>query len=701
MGQALRLAVAGLRARWATSVALLLVLVVTLAAAAVGPVFLQAADESAVRRAVLDGPPATRVLAVESGSAAVDPPSAVRTARVELAEDPLLRSSFGAGVSGGESATQTALSAVLPVVWRDDVCAHLQLRAGRCPTAPGEVVLEDPLPADEGWRLGGPVVLTPDVTLTAVGTYAPIDVQAPYWAGRGYDPAPAVGNPKDPQRRLGAAFTVAGTLDLIVTAGGRARAVLDLPLRTSAVSAGAAPALAASVGGFTDRLAARAPDASVTTALPAALQTAAAERSALRLPVLLVTGQLLLLCLLVLLLVVDGTSSARAPEIALARLRGLGPFRVAAFGLLEVVLLVLLAAPVALLAALLMVRAAGAGRLGTGTPVVLTGTSVLALAGAVLVAVLAAGWAARDALRTPAAELLRPSAPRRRAGGAAGLAAVVVLAAAGAAELTLGGGLSSDRLDAVALAAPGALALAVALVGARLLPLACRALVPLTRSRGPVAGFLAVRQLARRPGGGRSVVVVATAFGLAAFAVFATSVQAQNRHDRALADTGAPTVYDVRTDPGVDLQAAVRGADPSGRALAALSYDSPGSGPGERRLLAVDTRRLPAVAFWRPDLGPAGIAAVARALSPAVAAPVLLQGDAVRLVLDAEDQSAPPAPRSRASCRGRPPLPPCGWTSTARAACASSSTSARCAPGRWTSRRAAVPTPPAGCGRSA
>lgn len=649
MGQALRLALAGIRARAGSSVAVLLLLVVALSAAVVGPVFLRAADESAVRRAVRDGPVTGRQLRVESTDTAVAPHQVISDAQRLLGTEPALLRVLRRAVAGGESITASGQGDVLPVAWRDDLCGHLVLRSGRCPRVGGEVVMADPLPPAEQWRVGGRTSVAPGGTVTVVGTYAPLDPQDPYWFGHGYEPADVVGDVRNPKRRLGAAFTVAATLPLFVAAGNHERDLLDVPVDPGRVTARNADAVAAAVAGWTARVVLAEPDARLTTQLPDSLAVARHERAGLRLPVLLVVGQLLLLCLLVLRLVVEGTSSARAPEIALARLRGLGPWRVVAFGLLEVVLLVLTALAPALAVGVLAARVAGAGRLSPGTPVVLTGGGVLCGVAAVVVAVLVAGWAGREALRTPASELLRTTAPVRRRAGSGAVSAVVVLAIAGALELGLGGGgLRSDRLDVVALAAPGALALAVALVGARLLPLGCRLLVPVTRMGGPVSVFLAVRQLARRPAGGRNVVVVASAFGLAAFAVYASSVQAQNTHDRALADNGADRVYTVQPDLGVDLQRVVRAADPGGHAMAALTYDSPDSSPGERRLLAVDSSRLAAVAFWRDDLtsaaGTRSIARLARSLAPPVGPPVLLRGDAVRLIFDARDVTPPLPP---------------------------------------------------------
>ena len=78
--------------------------------------------------------------------------------------------------------------------------------------------------------------------------------------------------------------------------------------------------------------------------------------------------------------------------------------------------------------------------------------------------------------------------------------------------------------DSAALLAPGLLVAAVALLGVRLLPPLCRALVPATRATHRVGLFLALRQVSRRPTGLRLASLLAIALGLATFAVAGESV---------------------------------------------------------------------------------------------------------------------------------------------------------------------------------
>jgi putative ABC transport system permease protein len=107
---------------------------------------------------------------------------------------------------------------------------------------------------------------------------------------------------------------------------------------------------------------------------------------------------------------------------------------------------------------------------------------------------------------------------------------------------------------------PGLGGLAVAVVASRLLPVACRALFqPTSRDAGVggLGGFLAVRHLARRPGGVRTTMVLITAFALAGFAVAAWAVNRGNDQLIAGTEVGAPAVLTVSVPPGRDLGAQV------------------------------------------------------------------------------------------------------------------------------------------------
>ncbi len=103
---------------------------------------------------------------------------------------------------------------------------------------------------------------------------------------------------------------------------------------------------------------------------------------------------------------------------------------------------------------------------------------------------------------------------------------------------------------------------------------------------------------------------------------------------------GAPVVLHVKMARGVDLVAAVRKADPTGREAMAAAVVGLSTG----NLLAVDSRRLAAVAAWPAGTTTAGVAEVARYLSPTTAAPLVFrQSSGLRLGLDLT-KAVSPAP---------------------------------------------------------
>jgi hypothetical protein len=161
-------------------------------------------------------------------------------------------------------------------------------------------------------------------------------------------------------------------------------------------------------------------------------------------------------------------------------------------------------------------------------------------------------------------------------------------------------------------------------VASRLLPVACGLAFAGTRRRGGTGLFLAVRHIARRPGGTRTTIVLTAAFALATFAVAAFSVDQRNVDRVAAAQTGAAAVLTVTAPAGQDLGTIVDRVDPGGGQAAAVDRYAGGTDNGAV-LLAVQPERFARVALWpagsldRPpaSLGPA----LAPHVPPAVTLP--------------------------------------------------------------------------------
>ncbi len=215
-------------------------------------------------------------------------------------------------------------------------------------------------------------------------------------------------------------------------------------------------------------------------------------------------------------------------------------------------------------------------------------------------------------------------------------------AVAGLLDLLLTGQIGSASQNVLSLLVPALLGLAVAVVASRLLPLACRAVYGYTGRRGGLGTYLAVRQIARRPGGVRTTIVLATSFALATFAVTAWSVGRANYRLVAGTQVGAPTVLSVAARPGSDLGAIVDQADPSGQQATVVDrYVSLASGTGGDVTLGVDPQRFARIAFWARQFAAQPLASLAARLDPPAPAPVSLAGDALRVTVRVASMSVP------------------------------------------------------------
>ncbi len=212
--------------------------------------------------------------------------------------------------------------------------------------------------------------------------------------------------------------------------------------------------------------------------------------------------------------------------------------------------------------------------------------------------------------------------------------------AAGLAEVLSSRQIGSASHGVLELLVPGLLGLAVAVVAARLLPLICRALYGVTSRHGGLASYLAIRHIARREGGVRTTIVLATAFSLAAFAFTAWSVGQRNYKLVASARVGAPEVLTVDVPAGRTLSAIVDKADPSGRLATAVdTYIGVSGGTAGEYTIAVDPARFARIASWPGQLSQREDHALISGLSPPAAAPIVLAGSAARITVDVSSMS--------------------------------------------------------------
>jgi putative ABC transport system permease protein len=687
--------VVALRAIWwrrGASAVILLVAVFAVATAAAGPLFLQGSGESILRATLEAAPGTTAGTGIEVSKFAVgrsgsDPlVTAVAHASAGTALDRL----YGRHLVALERATRLRNPGgepgdLITMVYRDDVCRHLRLMSGRCigTSSADEMVVADPDARRHHWRLGSRVVVDAfrdtDVSagrnvdpgppiarqLTVVGTYQPLDPAGRYWFN---DSRSYFGGEQRRQEQVTGAKT--RTLDagfvnrqpfqqLTASQSTSVLVVDDLLLDTGAVRRADTAGLRVGLDKFGVRLlgaqlAGRGYSNAVATNVRAALDTADARVEGLRRPILVVIGELVLISLCVLFLAVASAAEARGGEVALAKLRGLPTSATLSFGLLETVLLLVLALPLGAGLAQLLVAAAAPTLFGAGLVPSLTGPAWTAAAIAAGGGAVAAILASVRTLRRPVVQQWRRTTRRPSRRGYAIDAVVIALAGAGLWQLWGGrsdqGAVAAAQgrsTDALALVAPTLLALAGALLGARVLPLLAGLVARATRGSQHVGLFIGTRELARRPGGTRLVVVLTTSFALTTFSILGAAVFAANRADRAGVEVGATRVIEVDPYGGGDVLSAVRRLDPDGsQAMPVASVQSSvfgatsadqqtSSGPSRDAftLLAVDQTRLARNAFWRADFARLGLSGLAATISGGVRRQVPVRGRQLRLRL--------------------------------------------------------------------
>ncbi len=671
----LAMALRAIRWRLGASASMLVVAVFATAVAAAGPVYLIAASDSVLQYELRTATPTALGTGVEvTGGVAGRPGTDRLVDAVDTSmKGGLLRLAYPQPIVGLEYRTRLldptgAATALTPVVFRQDQCRHVSLVAGRCVAEGGtdEAMVSRTTATLLTLSVGSTIDIDhftdpgrgpTDRRMRVVGIFQPVDTGAGYWFN---DTRHYFGTTEDRLARtdpptVEAVLVPRSAFEVLTQVpAGPVTAVLDLPLNRSAVHRSAVDQLRVQLSALGTALETAGVDqhgfdGALVTGLRAVLQRAQTGQATLRVPMLLVVGQLLLLGWYVLFMIAAATAEARGGEVALAKLRGLSPGSTLAFGMVESVLLLLVSVPVGVAVGLVAVRAVAGGVFGPDATLSFPATAWLsaglAAAGGLVAAALAGIATFRRPVLTQWRRANRQTSPR----SAVADAVVVTLAAAGFGSLSYLGVFTGDRINVLALAAPGLLALAGALVGARLLPLVVGAGVRGTRGSPRIGMFLALRQVRRRPGGVRLVAVLATAFALATFSVLAWSVFAANRHDRAAAETGAARVVTIDPYGQPDVRTVLDRLDPGGHAaMAVLNISSVAAAPNAdftsddgpakstMQLLAVPHDRLPGVGFWRTDFGAASLRQVADSVATPVPQPIVVRGDALRLAADGQ-----------------------------------------------------------------
>ncbi|MCY1145384.1 hypothetical protein OWR29_45910 [Actinoplanes sp. Pm04-4] len=513
------------------------------------------------------------------------------------------------------------------MVYRQDVCAHVRMVAGRCLVGQDDIIIGARTAERVGLSAGDPVTLMSAAyvdhptdpywkkdgrprRLVIAGVYEVGNPGEVYWGTRGYFTAvPGIG-PGEPVFSDDNTFT---TLDHGVT---------DLSIDGLAGPAALNPdrldELRAGLVQLTRKATEIGPNLQVNTAIPALLDRIESGRTAAHLLVPVLAVPLVLLACFSIFLAVSYGAQGRQSELAIVALRGSRWWNRWWLATGETLVAILAGAVAGCLAGQLLVNAIVAARFpGVGIE---EGWASLRYAPfAALAAVGAAVLAQRRQLLSPVATLLRRPVRANGPRAVAVDAVVVLLAVVCAVQLAL----SDGSLTGVGLLAPAFVMLALALLAARaLLPLVTRyASRALAAGRlGPaLAGF----QLSRRPGAARLFALLVATVAVAGYAACAIDVAARSRLVQADLGVGASRVLEVQPVFRSKLLHAVRQVDPAGEfAMATVRLRN--STGVEPLGLAADTTRLAAVATW-PEGGPPA-REVARELRPEAPAPPTVKG---------------------------------------------------------------------------
>jgi putative ABC transport system permease protein len=658
------LALHALRHRLGQSVVLGLLSMTAIAACAAGPLYERAVEQAAVRSQLSHAGTADRGVTVQASSAGE------AQSYLPVGSQRAVFGSPVAGVETNVSVTAGTTAFVAIAAGRDDLCAHLRIVQGSCPSAGAQVLLSTSSARAFKLAVGSVLTVTghggsgayPIGRVRIVGLYQPFDAGNDYWFDRAYSTTAGIVRQfnGDAPDILHSDSLLTGPAGIQSFEAARAASnvggsspfqyLVDLPVSASRIGVEQSHRLVQALVGIQARIDAAHPDGDplrgqLTSKLGTLLSQAETGRHQSRVIIPTLAVQLALVVLVVLGLVLAVGIDQRRPELALARLRGQSRAAAARLYIVEIAGIIVVAILPGLLLAWLGCELLCHWWLPDGVgpelrwPMFAAGIAVAA------VELLLAVVLARRAAAAPIGELLR-SVPPRRSGRGVGVAEAAVGVAATAGVVVA---VSGDRTSTVSLLAPSLIAILAGLLLSRALLALARLAGRRALWRGRLAIALAALQAARRPGFRRVVTLVCVAVALLVSSVDQWSVSGENRQARAAATVGAAVVLEVNAPSAAALQSTVVSADPLGTYAMPVIIQRPDG--GDTPVIAVDHQRLRAIADWgssrdTPDAG------TVRALVPAAApAPIRLSGTQLRLrVADVSLVSADPPP-------SQPPLP--------------------------------------------
>ena len=644
MIQLLGAIVRGLRARALLSAGSVLLTALAIGSAVLGPVFSEAVTNSYVVTRLQETPAGltglSRVLTPDDGSdvaqARQDAVAAVRS---------LTPGSWQEPVATVQSEKLSALRGVVTFWSRDDACETLEVE-GRCPEAPGEVLMLTRDLEKTGAKIGKPLELaifeTPGVQelglprpgideVVVVGTYdtpatdddwlipgrlASTNEQTSIRGGyQPYAPAPFITTDD----------TVAAVGSWTVRVDSRLAVPADLTpadLEQAADTARAVPKDAeVEVEGGTLR-------ADDTNSLADVVKEVEFQQSTARSSIAPAVLSLVLVALALLMRLLNAASELRVPELALASLRGVTARRLWGLGLAEPLVILLLATPIGVAFGLGLSVVLVRSWLVPGLPLPLPAASwtaaALVLLAAFAVACVAVGLVVRESLASQLSGVRRPVAARRWS-VIAQLTLVALAVAVLASKLSAGGPGEPDATDLVL---PVLLAVVAGLGATKLTAVLATWWTGRSRSRS-LSGFVSSRAISRRQEGTLVILPITAAIAVAVFGAGVYDSAATWRTSVAATASPAATTWSttLSISEAVDL---TRRIDPDGEwIMAAASVTNPGA-----NFSVVDSSRLARVATWPPTWSPGrDVEQVVDDITPDGVVPTV-QGRRISLTID-------------------------------------------------------------------
>jgi hypothetical protein len=634
-----------LRARRGQALTVMLLSAVATAAAGAGPVAQRAGDLAVVRNELAAAANDERTVAL---FASTDPSNTGEASTFDSLYARRVPPNFEVIRAGELQAFQIFPSDGKPdthkltrVVFRDRLCDHVVIVAGRCLSGALEIVVGEQTARRLHVNAGDRAVVqatkfderlrayipdgAPSPMLVA-GVYRPSDLNEPYWGEHSYFLMHDDGSMDEP------IFLSRTGFDAVPHSLGSNQ--VDLLAGDAVFAPGNLDALKAEVDSATsdssgdNSSALPATDLAISTKIPDLVDRIQHGRQVAGSLVPVAFVPLIVLCWFVVFLAVAYGLESRRGEMGLVSLRGTNRLRRWWLALGETSVAIVVGAPIGYLLGYAIVAVLARARLGGTQGTGLSADSVpyatVALVGALVVAFLGQ----RRGVAEPVVDLLRGVPARRGAWRSiTAEALLVVLAVLGVLQLRFGGGLTG-----VALLVPGLVAAAVGLVAARLFTPIAGVVARSALRRGRLGSGLAAMQIARRPGSQRLFALLAIALGLLTFVASATGVAAAARGQRAEVLVGAPAVVAAERTEINQLLRATRAVDPQGQwAMAVQPVDQVNN--GDPPVYAVDSSRLAAVATWRPEYGMSA-SAVADLLRPPPAQPMILTGEAFAIDIE-------------------------------------------------------------------